>query len=59
VPGSKENTISLNANEDAELFRLEGIVRWLDAAEARLQQRRTAEDEETVHHPAVEMEAQR
>jgi hypothetical protein len=26
---------------DAELFRLEGIVRWLDAADARLGQRRS------------------
>jgi DNA-binding PadR family transcriptional regulator len=30
--------ISLALVADAELFRLEGVVRWLDAAEARLRQ---------------------
>jgi DNA-binding PadR family transcriptional regulator len=31
--------LSLSLVADAELFRLEGVVRWLDAAEARLGQR--------------------
>jgi DNA-binding PadR family transcriptional regulator len=31
-----ENDIGLSLVVDAELFRLEGVVRWLDAAEARL-----------------------
>jgi DNA-binding PadR family transcriptional regulator len=33
-----ENDIALALVADAELFRLEGIVRWLDAADARLKQ---------------------
>jgi DNA-binding PadR family transcriptional regulator len=35
--------LSLPLVADAELFRLEGIVRWLDAAEARLGQRATGD----------------
>jgi DNA-binding PadR family transcriptional regulator len=31
--------LSLSLVADAELFRLEGVVRWIDAAEARLGQR--------------------
>jgi hypothetical protein len=31
---------------DAELFRLEGVVRWIDAAEVRLSQRPVAEPAE-------------
>jgi DNA-binding PadR family transcriptional regulator len=31
-----EDDVSLGLIADAELFRLEGIVRWLDAADARL-----------------------
>lgn len=33
-----ENDIGLALVVDAELFRLEGVVRWLDAADARLNQ---------------------
>jgi len=33
-----EDDVPLALVADAELFRLEGIVRWLDAAEARLKQ---------------------
>jgi DNA-binding PadR family transcriptional regulator len=35
-----ENDVALALVADAELFRLEGIVRWLDAADVRLRQRR-------------------
>jgi hypothetical protein len=31
--------VSLPLIADAELFRLESVVRWIDAAEARLSQR--------------------
>jgi DNA-binding PadR family transcriptional regulator len=34
-----ENDIELALIADAELFRLEGVVHWLDAAEIRLKQR--------------------
>jgi DNA-binding PadR family transcriptional regulator len=34
-----ENDVALALVADAELFRLEAIVRWLDAAEIRLKQR--------------------
>ena len=33
-----ENDVALALVADAELFRLEGIVRWLDAADVRLRQ---------------------
>lgn len=33
-----ENDLGLALVVDAELFRLEGVVRWLDAADARLSQ---------------------
>jgi DNA-binding PadR family transcriptional regulator len=35
-----EDDVALVLVADAELFRLEGIVRWLDAADVRLKQRR-------------------
>ena len=34
-----EDDVALALVADAELFRLEGIVRWLDAADVRLRQR--------------------
>ena len=34
-----ENDTALALVADAELFRLEAIVRWLDAADVRLKQR--------------------
>ncbi len=37
-----EDDVPLALVADAELFRLEGIVRWLDAADARLRQRPSA-----------------
>ena len=36
--GAAEHDVPLALVADAELFRLEGIVRWLDAAEVRLKQ---------------------
>jgi DNA-binding PadR family transcriptional regulator len=36
--GSDENDMGLALVVDAELFRLEGVVRWLDAADTRLGQ---------------------
>jgi DNA-binding PadR family transcriptional regulator len=38
--------LSLPLVADAELFRLESVVRWIDAAEARLSQRSAAEPAE-------------
>ncbi len=35
---AREDDLALALVADAELFRLEGIVRWLDAADARLRQ---------------------
>jgi len=35
---ARENDVALALVADAELFRLEGIVRWLDAADVRLRQ---------------------
>jgi DNA-binding PadR family transcriptional regulator len=45
--------LSLALVADAELFRLEGVVRWLDAADARLRQLPvgTEEDEEAAAPP--------
>jgi DNA-binding PadR family transcriptional regulator len=45
-----EDEVGLALVVDAELFRLEGVVRWLDAADARLQQLRAASP---VAAPAV------
>jgi DNA-binding PadR family transcriptional regulator len=45
-----EDDVALALVADAELFRLEAIVRWLDAADARLQQR-------TPDAPATAIEA--
>ncbi len=51
--------VALALVADAELFRLEGIVRWLDAAEARLKQHQPptpAEVAELTPEPSAEME---
>ena len=37
--GADEDDTALALVVDAELFRLEAIVRWLDAADVRLKQR--------------------
>jgi DNA-binding PadR family transcriptional regulator len=47
-----ENDVALALVADAELFRLEAIVRWLDAADVRLKQR-------TPGPPATEVDAPR
>jgi DNA-binding PadR family transcriptional regulator len=55
--GEDDTALALVA--DAELFRLEGIVRWLDAADVRLRQRpRPAPSEvaDTTLEPTHEME---
>jgi hypothetical protein len=39
---ASEDDVPLALVADAELFRLEAIVRWLDAADVRLHQRRSA-----------------
>ena len=36
---TEDDDVALALVADAELFRLEAIVRWLDAADVRLQQR--------------------
>jgi RNA:NAD 2'-phosphotransferase (TPT1/KptA family) len=46
-----EDDVPLALVVDAELFRLEGIVRWLDAADVRLKQRPPAPS--SVAEPSV------
>jgi DNA-binding PadR family transcriptional regulator len=46
-----EDDVALALVADAELFRLEGIVRWLDAADVRLKQRPTPAAETTADAP--------
>jgi DNA-binding PadR family transcriptional regulator len=51
--------VALALVADAELFRLEGIVRWLDAADARLKQQQPptpAEVADLTPEPSAEME---
>ena len=55
-----EDDVPLALVADAELFRLEGIVRWLDAADVRLKQlpsarRREAADLSTEPTPTMEV----
>jgi DNA-binding PadR family transcriptional regulator len=55
-----EDDVPLALVADAELFRLEAIVRWLDAADARLKQRPSAApaapaDPSPEHAPAAEV----
>jgi DNA-binding PadR family transcriptional regulator len=57
--GAGEDDVALALVADAELFRLEGIVRWLDAADARLKQRQPptpAEVADLTPEPSAEME---
>jgi DNA-binding PadR family transcriptional regulator len=42
IKAAADNDVPLALVADAELFRLEAIVRWLDAADIRLKQRRPA-----------------
>jgi DNA-binding PadR family transcriptional regulator len=54
-----ENDTALALVADAELFRLEAIVRWLDAADVRLKQRPTpapAPVADAPHEPSTPME---
>src|SRR5262249_3424312 len=54
-----ETDVPLALVADAELFRLEAIVRWLDAADVRLQQlpsRATASPADVVLGPSQTME---
>jgi hypothetical protein len=51
---ARENDVALALVADAELFRLEGIVRWLDAADVRLRQLPT-----TATAPAVDTPLER
>jgi DNA-binding PadR family transcriptional regulator len=44
-----EDDVALALVADAELFRLEGIVRWLDAADVRLRQRPPAAPADEAH----------
>jgi DNA-binding PadR family transcriptional regulator len=52
-----ENDLSLALAVDAELFRLDSVVRWLDAAEARL--RRAAADDREPQPVQAPMPRQR
>jgi DNA-binding PadR family transcriptional regulator len=45
---AREDDLTLALVADAELFRLEGIVRWLDAADARLKQQPLATPADVV-----------
>jgi DNA-binding PadR family transcriptional regulator len=57
--GAGEDDVALALVADAELFRLEGIVRWLDAADARLKQQQPttpAEVADLTPEPSAEME---
>jgi DNA-binding PadR family transcriptional regulator len=57
-----EDDVPLALVADAELFRLEAIVRWLDAADARLKQRPpvpTTSTVDTPTEPTRAMEASR
>jgi hypothetical protein len=47
----ERDDISVALVVDAELFRLDAVVRWLDAADARF--RREPEPAETPHSPAA------
>ncbi len=49
-----EDDIALALVADAELFRLEGIVRWLDAADVRLRQRPPVEPARAADVPIEE-----
>jgi DNA-binding PadR family transcriptional regulator len=54
-----EDDVALALVADAELFRLEGIVRWLDAADVRLKQQPAPAPTEIVEltpEPTAEME---
>lgn len=57
-----EDDIGLALVVDSELFRLEGVVRWLDAADARIAQHPIPRMADTTAHlsePAPEMADQR
>jgi DNA-binding PadR family transcriptional regulator len=57
--GAGEDDVALALVADAELFRLEGIVRWLDAADARLKQQQPttpAEVADLTPESSAEME---
>ena len=41
--------LNLGLAVDAELFRLDSVVRWLDAADGRI--KRAAADKESATHP--------
>ena len=49
-----EDDVALALVADAELFRLEGIVRWLDAADVRLRQRPPVEPAPAADVPVEE-----
>jgi DNA-binding PadR family transcriptional regulator len=48
--------VSLALVVDAELFRLEGVVRWLDAADSRIGQLTSERSDYTVESPARTLE---
>jgi len=49
---ARPDDVSLSLIADAELFRLESVVRWLDAADARLNRLSRKEGEESPTAPA-------
>lgn len=46
--GADDGDVALSLVVDAELFRIDAAVRWLDSAEARLRRRRRSSPEPTV-----------
>jgi hypothetical protein len=59
---ASEDDTALALVADAELFRLEAIVRWLDAADVRLKQRPApapAAVVDATHEPSKSMEVPR
>jgi DNA-binding PadR family transcriptional regulator len=50
-----QHDVGLALVVDAELFRLEGIVRWLDAADSRLSRSQAASPPATTPQPQVEV----
>ena len=55
--GGAEDDLGLALAVDAELFRLDSVVRWLDAADARL--KRAAADGQAAARPAAPLPKQR
>lgn len=58
---TSEDDVGLALVVDAEIFRLDAVVRWLDAADARLRRRPPvpAAEPQTVDRPVVDVDGRR